>query len=112
LQNKLNTIVAKVEKMSLENIGTDVKKLLATIDSLLKRIDGETLPEIKKTLEDLKQVLKSADANLVGKDAPTQQQLRETLQELNRAAKGVSGLTEYLERNPEALIKGKTQEKP
>lgn len=112
LQNKLNSIVAKVEKMSLEDISTDVKKLLATTDSVLKRIDGETLPEIKKTLEDLKRVLQSADANLVGKDAPTQQQLRETLQELNRAAKGVSGLTEYLERNPEALIKGKTQEKP
>ncbi|MEN6320740.1 MAG: MlaD family protein [Syntrophaceae bacterium] len=112
LQNKLNNIVTKIEKMSLDDLGTDVKKLLATIDRLLKRVDGETLPEIKKTLEDLKRVLVNIDATLVGKDAPTQQQLRETLQEVTRAAKGVSGLTEYLERNPEALIKGKVQEKP
>jgi len=112
LQNKVNSIVTKIEKMPMDEIGTDVKKLLATIDGVMKRIDGETLPEVKKTLEDLKRVLVNADATLVGKDAPTQQQLRQALQEITRAAQGVSGLTEYLERNPEALIKGKTQEKP
>jgi paraquat-inducible protein B len=112
LQDRLNSIITKIEKMPLDDIGKDVKKLLATTDGLLKRIDGETLPEVKKTLEDLKRVLVNIDATLVGKDAPTQQQLRETLQEVTRAAQGVSGLTEYLERNPEALIKGKTQEKP
>jgi paraquat-inducible protein B len=57
-------------------------------------------------------VLVNIDATLVGKDAPTQQQLREALQEITRAAQGVSGLTEYLEKNPEALIRGKAQEKP
>ena len=112
LQNKLNSIVTKIEKMPLDKIGTDVKKLLTTIDGVLKRIDGETLPEVKKTLENLKRVLVNIDDTLVGKDAPTQQQLRQALQEVTRAAQGVSGLTEYLERNPEALIKGKVQEKP
>jgi len=112
LQNKINGILAKIDRMPLDGIGTDLKKLLVTTDGLLKRIDGETLPEVKKTLEDLKRVLVNIDATLVGKDAPTQQQLRETLQEVTRAAQGVSGLTEYLERNPEALIRGKVQEKP
>jgi paraquat-inducible protein B len=112
LQNKVNSIVTKIEKMPFDAIGEDLKKLLATIDGVLKRIDGETLPELKKTLEDLKRVLVSTDATLVGKDAPTQQQLRDALQEITRAAQGVSGLTEYLEKNPEALIRGKAQEKP
>jgi paraquat-inducible protein B len=112
LQNKLNSIVTKIEKMPIDAIGEDLKKLLATIDGVLKRIDGETLPELKKTLEDLKRVLVNTDATLVGKDAPTQQQLRDALQEITRAAQGVSGLTEYLEKNPEALIRGKAQEKP
>jgi paraquat-inducible protein B len=112
LQNKLSSILTKIEKMPLDDIGADLKKLIATVDSLLKRIDGETLPEVKKTLEDLKRVLVNIDATLVGKDAPTQQQLRDALQEVTRAAQGISGLTEYLERNPESLLRGKTQEKP
>jgi len=112
IETKINSILTKIEKMPLDGIGTDLKKLLETTDSLLKRVDGEVLPEVRNNLEELKRVLKNIDATLVGKDAPTQQQLREALQEITRAAQGISGLTEYLERNPEALIRGKSQEKP
>ncbi|MCG6535265.1 MAG: MlaD family protein [Syntrophales bacterium LBB04] len=112
LQNKVNSILTKIDKMPIEAIGEDVKNSLARLDGVLKRIDGETLPEVKTTLEELKRVLASIDATMVGKDAPTQQQLREALQEISKAAQGVSGLTEYLQKNPEALIRGKRQEKP
>jgi Paraquat-inducible protein B len=112
LQNKVNNLLAKVDKIPIDVIGKNLKNLLARLDEVLKRIDGETLPEANKTLEELKRVLSSTDATLVGKDAPTQQLLREALQEITKAAQGVSGLTEYLEKNPEALIRGKTQEKP
>jgi paraquat-inducible protein B len=106
----LKRILTKTERMPLDEIGTDFKKLLATIDVLLKRIDEETLSEVKTTLEDLKRVLKSTDANLVGKDAPTQQEMRETLQEVRKAAQAINGLVDYLDRNPDALIRGKKQE--
>lgn len=112
LQEKINSILAKIEKMPLDTIGQDLRGLLARLDALVKRIDGETMHEAKKTLEELRRVLINIDATMVGKDAPTQQQLRDALQEITRAAKGVSGLTEYLEKNPEALIRGKGQEKP
>ena len=55
-------------------------------------------------------VLKNADATLVGKDAPAQQELREALQEITRAARSLRVLTDFLERHPEALIRGKTEE--
>ena len=110
IETKISSILAKMEKMPLDGIAVDLKKLLATIDSLLKRIDGETLPDVKKALVDLQGVLKSADATLVGRDAPAQQEMREALQEVRRAAQGFSGLVDYLERNPDALIRGKKQE--
>jgi paraquat-inducible protein B len=112
MQNKVSNILTKIDKIPIEAIGQDLKNLLTKLDGLLKRVDGETLPEVKKTLEELKRVLVSVDATMVGKDAPAQQQLRDALQEITKAAQGVSGLTEYLEKNPEALIRGKTQEKP
>ena len=112
LEHKINRILVKIDKMPLEAIGEDLKKLLETTDRTLKRIDTEVTPELRTTLEGLKRVLESADANLVGKDAAAQQELREALQEITRAAQSIRGLTDYLERNPDALIRGKTQEKP
>lgn len=110
IETKISSILAKMEKMPLDGIAVDLKKLLGTIDSMLKRIEGETLPDVKKSLVDLQNVLKSADATLVGRDAPAQQEMREALQEVRRAAQGISGLVDYLERNPDALIRGKKQE--
>lgn len=112
IQAKISTILSRVEKLPLEEIGMNAKKALEDIDKVLKRTDSETLPELKKTLEDLRRVLEGIDTNMTGEDAPTQQQMRELIREATRAAQGVSELTEYLQRSPEALIKGKTQEKP
>lgn len=112
IETKINGILAKLDRMPLDDIAGDLKKLLVTMNGLLKRINGETLPETKMMLENIKQVLESIDTTLVGKDAPAQQQLKEALQEITKAAQGISNLTEYLERNPEALIRGKKQEKP
>lgn len=111
LKTKINDVLAKIDKIPLDAIGEDVKKLLTGLDGMVKRVDREVLPELKTTLEALKHVLKSTDATLVGRDAPAQQEMREALQEVRRAAQAVSGLVDYLERNPEALVRGKTQEK-
>ena len=100
--------------------------MIATADGLLRTglkqtIDeaNTTLNEVNKTLEELRgplatadRVLKNTDATLVGKNAPMQQDLRDTLQEVTRAARALRGFLDYLERHPEALIRGKTQEKP
>jgi paraquat-inducible protein B len=112
LQNKINSILAKIDKMPLEAIGVNLKKLIATTDQTLKRADTEITPELKTVLEDLKRVLESTNANLVGKDTPVQQDLRDALQEMTRAAQAIRVFTDYLERHPEALIRGKTKEKP
>jgi paraquat-inducible protein B len=126
LETKISGIIAKIDKMPLDAIGEDVRKMLVTLnqtmqdaDRTLNRIDGEVLPEVKTTMQDLRKalskaerVLVSADDTLVGKEAPTQHELRVALQEIARAARGISALTEYLERNPSALIRGKVQEAP
>ena len=43
----------------------------------------------------------------LGEDSPLQTDLGATLLELSRAAKSVSALVDYLERHPEALLRGK-----
>ena len=126
LESKVNAILGQMEKIPFATIGEELKTALATTNQTMKdmskmarQLDGEVLPEAKKTMEDLRRallaaekVLNSSERNLVGKDAQVQQELRDALQEVARAARAISVFTEYLERNPSALIQGKTQETP
>ena len=57
-------------------------------------------------------MLSSTDNTLLGPDAPAQQELRDALREIAGAARGIRVLADYLERNPEALLRGKTKENP
>ncbi|MCI0429446.1 MAG: MlaD family protein, partial [Rhodospirillales bacterium] len=124
MEAKLDSILTKIDNMPIDAIGADLKKALATLaetlkeaDKLVKDIDADTVPELKTTLVELRRmmataerVLKDTDATLLGKDAPVQQELRDALQEVARAARSVRVLTDELERHPEALIRGKTEE--
>ena len=124
IESKLDSILTKLDNMPIDAIGADLGKALATLDEtlkdanrLVKQVDADTVPELKTTLVELRRmmatadrVLKDTDATLLGKDAPVQQELSDALQEVTRAARSVRVLTDELERHPEALIGGKTEE--
>jgi len=129
LQNielQLKSLLAKIDRMPVEEIGSDLKKALGALentlqiaDRVLNRVDAETLPEAKRTLEDLRRavtaaerVLASTDNTLLGPDAPAQQELRDALQEIARSARAIRLLADALERNPETLLRGKHKENP
>ena len=126
LEQKVSGILAKLDKLPYEAIGADLTKALVSLDQTLKsadkavnRIDADVTPGLKTTVEELRRtiaaadgVLKSTDATLVGKDAPGQQELRDALQEITRAARSLRILTDFLERQPDALIRGKTESNP
>lgn len=126
LEAKVSGIVAKLEKLPLEAISNDLRKALASLDQTVKdagktinSLDVQVTPALKTTLDEVRsalgtadKVLKNSDATLLGKDAPVQQDLRDALQEITRAARAVRVLVDYLERHPEALIRGKSEEKP
>jgi paraquat-inducible protein B len=117
LQEKLGSILTKLDRMPLDAIGNEVRNDLATLDTTLKeastllgRVDTELVPEGTKTLQDLHRAIANADRALLSKDSATPQELHETLQELAAAARSVRVLADYLERHPAALIRGKTEE--
>jgi paraquat-inducible protein B len=126
IEIQLKSLLTKLDKVPVEEIGNDLKKTLETLDKTLQsadrtltRVDVETLPEAKKTLEDLRRavtaaerVLSNTDNTLLGPDAPAQQELRDALQEIARSARAIRLLADTLERNPEALLRGKNKENP
>jgi paraquat-inducible protein B len=87
-------IVHKFDKIPLEKIGDDVAKALVQLD--------QTLASGRRTLD-------TADG-AIGPDSSLRVDLTNTLQEVSRAARAIRVLGDYLERHPEALIRGKPGE--
>jgi len=126
LETRIREVLAKLERVPMDEIGQDLRKAIAALDGTLQsanrtlaRFDAETLPEVKKTLEDLRRglhtaerLLGNADNTLLGPDSPAPQELRDALREIARAARAIRELADSLERNPEALLRGKRRGNP
>lgn len=113
LETNIASIVKKLDKVEYQAIGADLRKTLATLtealettNTALKRIDAETVPELNAALKDLRQTLKSADA-LLASGSPAETELRQALREVARAAASIRNLADYLERQPQSIIRGK-----
>jgi paraquat-inducible protein B len=76
-------------------------KALADLDQTLVSARG-TLMSAQGTLDNT--------GNLTGPNSLQLQQLGNTLEEVSRAARSVRVLADYLERHPEALLRGKKGE--
>jgi paraquat-inducible protein B len=112
----LTKIAIKLEKLPLDAVANDLRRALKSFDTTLqsadhvvKGIGKEVAPEARAALESVRKTLDSTERTLAS-DAPLQTDLRETLRELARAAESLRGLADYLERNPEALIRGRKAE--
>ncbi|MGJ7496533.1 intermembrane transport protein PqiB [Variovorax sp. RT4R15] len=117
LQTQVQEIAAKVNKIPFEELGKDMRVSLATLnktltgaEQLAKTLNNDVSPEITAALKDVRKTVDSANRTL-SEDSPLQQDMRQTLQELTRAAGSVRVLTDYLERHPESLLRGKPDDK-
>ena len=110
LQHMLASLSRKLEKVPFDKIGADLQQMLQSASSLAKRLDTEVAPEARATLAEARKTLGTAERTLKS-DAPLQQDAREALREVGRAAQAMRVLADYLERHPEALIRGKKGDK-
>jgi paraquat-inducible protein B len=116
LQATLTQIMKKLEKLPLDEVVADLRQTVQTLDATLKsadkmvqRVDAEIVPEARAALEEARKTLGAAKQTLSA-DAPLQQDLREALRELARAAQSIRVLTDYLDRHPESLLRGKQED--
>ena len=118
LQAALNKILKKVDDLPLAEIVAELRQAVQSLDAALKSVDKTSrsvdaviVPELKATLEEARKTLAAAKQTLSA-DAPLQSDLRDTLRDLSKAAQSLRVFTDYLERNPEALLRGKEGDKP
>lgn len=93
-------LIAAME--SLRNMSSNIDKHIDPLSSDLK----QTLGHASQAFEELKKAATSAD-NLMSPDAPYGGQINTTLEELSKAARSIRNLSDFLERNPNALLTGR-----
>jgi paraquat-inducible protein B len=95
------SIIKKLDQMPFKQIGDDLQKALVELD--------RTLVSARGALDSGRGTLDNAN-KLIEPNSVLGAELGNTLQEVSRAARSVRVLADYLERHPEALIRGKTGE--
>ncbi|KQX22039.1 intermembrane transport protein PqiB [Variovorax sp. Root434] len=117
IQSQVQEIATKLNKVPYEQIAGDLRttlaalnKTLTTTEQTVNRINNDVTPELAAAMKDVRKTVNSAERTLAD-DSPLQQDMRQTLQELTRAAGSVRVLTDYLERHPESLLRGKPDDK-
>ena len=116
LQASLADILRKIDALPLERLGSDVdttlvalRRTLETTNRLAERLERDVAPEVRSALLEARRALSDVDQALSA-DAPMGQELQQSLKQLTRAAEALRSLADYLERHPEALLRGKQRD--
>jgi paraquat-inducible protein B len=106
-----NIIMNKVAKLPLEDLTTEANKTLQALQSTSKAATG-MLATAKGTLDTADKTMTSAHQLLstLEPGSTTHYELDQLLQELTQAAGSVKQLADYLEQNPDSLIRGKQEQ--
>jgi paraquat-inducible protein B len=103
-------------KNLLKSASREIHAVSADARKLLKDTDGQIQPVGKKAQEALVSARRALDQakntlagvnGFVGERSDTQHKLNASLDEIGAAAQSLHSLMDYLERHPEALLKGK-----
>jgi paraquat-inducible protein B len=108
LEASVQNIVKKLDKMPLDQIGNELRTDLATLNQTLGAARG-TFSTANGTLLSARSTIENAN-NFVEPNSAQSQELDAMLTEFTRAARSVRVLADYLERHPEALLRGKKGE--
>ncbi|HSB95899.1 MAG TPA: MlaD family protein, partial [Spongiibacteraceae bacterium] len=109
LQAALTSVAKKIEKFPIEQIGNNLEQMLASGNRLMQRLDSETAPEAQATLQAARKALDELGQTL-SNDSQFKQDTSAMMRELTRAAQQLRLLSDYLERHPEALLRGKPED--
>jgi paraquat-inducible protein B len=110
LESGIGRLVTKVNDLPLEQIAADLHTDLKDLHETMGEIRTQMLPSGLDTLSSLHKTLDSADRTL-DVESPLQRGLAETLSETRATMQTVRELAEYLDRHPDALLRGRRPQK-
>jgi len=124
LQPQVADIVARLGKVRFDEIGSGLqdtlrgagaaadglRETLASANAAIRELSPEAqraLVDVQKTLTSAQATLANLDRNVAQGDSPLQRNVNQALLEMQRAAQALRVLSDYLQRHPESLLRGK-----
>ncbi|MDR3101533.1 MAG: mammalian cell entry protein, partial [Paraburkholderia sp.] len=111
LQLQVADIAKKLDKIPFDQIGNNLNDSLKNANQLFGKVNDEILPQMRGTLDQAQKTFNAAQSTLQ-QDSPMQTDVHQALQELTRTLQSLNALSDYLERHPESLLRGKSGDKP
>ncbi|PXW29199.1 intermembrane transport protein PqiB [Paraburkholderia caballeronis] len=111
LQLQVADIAKKLDQVPFDQIGTNLNSALKNANQLFTQLNGQLVPQARDTLAAAQKTFGSAEATLQ-QDSPLQSDVHQALQELTRTLQSLNALSDYLERHPESLLRGKSGDQP
>ena len=107
LKNNAQTIMQRIASIPFEEIGQQMKGLMEDLRTkTIPKVDS-SVESVDHLVKDTNRMMNSARENYVDSTAEVNRKLLKLLDEMTRTTKSIKHLTDYLERHPESLIKGK-----
>lgn len=106
LQQQVSSIMSKIEKVPFDKLGEDLQATLSSTAQLMRRLDRDLAPQAKSLLGEAQHSFAQVNA-LLASDSPLPINADRALQEMTRAAKSLRALADFLQSNPEALLRGR-----
>jgi paraquat-inducible protein B len=110
LEASVGQLVKKVNNLPLEQIAADLHTDLKDLHETLSELHAQVLPSAVDTLSALHGTLDSVDRTLDA-ESPLQRGLTDTLSESRSTLQAVRELADYLDRHPDALLRGRRPQK-
>lgn len=95
-----------VNSQQFSEAARSLKEVVRESQTLMHTMNRDITPSLSKTFEQVRSTLATVEQGLE-RNSPFQQQLNALLQELTTASRSIRLLADYLERHPEALLRGK-----
>lgn len=106
LQQQVNSILTKLEKVPFDAIGNELSGALRGASQLVKQLDTKLAPQAQALLRQANRSL-AAVGGLLAPDAGLPVNADTALRELSRAARSLRELADYLQTHPDALLRGR-----
>ena len=111
LQQKLVSIVDKIDRIPIAQIGGHLDEDLVALDGALGELRTDVLPAGGAAFNSVHTTLGTVDHALAD-DAPWRDNIDQTLVEARSTLRSVRSLADYLDRHPEALLRGRHPSQP
>src|ERR1700722_5330590 len=117
LTASLAEIATKVDRIPFQEIGDNASATLPGVQHLVTELDtnaGPALAQLPVIAEQMSEAARSANGALgasgYGQNSDFQHGMERMMREVNDTARSVRSLADYLDRHPEALLRGRSQQ--